>query len=97
MKLTDFDYELPPECIAVEPARPRDAARLLDLSGDAMEDRHIRDLPDLLRAGDLLVVNNTRVIPARLSGRRGEAGISVTLHKHETGAEWLVFAKPAKK
>ena len=97
MKLNDFDYELPPECIAVEPARPRDAARLLDLSGDAMADRHIRDLPTLLRAGDLLVVNNTRVIPARLSGRRGEAGISVTLHKHETGAEWLVFAKPAKK
>ena len=97
MKLNDFDYELPPECIAVEPARPRDAARLLDLSGDAMADRHIRDLPTLLQAGDLLVVNNTRVIPARLSGRRGEAGISVTLHKHETGAEWLVFAKPAKK
>lgn len=97
MKLNDFDYELPPEAIAVEPARPRDAARLLDLSCGGRQDRHIRDLPAILQRGDLLVVNNTRVIPARLAGRRGEAGISITLHKHEQGAEWMVFAKPAKK
>ena len=97
MKLSDFDYELPPEAIADAPARPRDAARLLDLSGEGMADRWISDLPSLLRSGDLLVVNNTRVIPARLAGRRGEAGIGVTLHKHEDGARWRVFAKPARK
>lgn len=97
MKLSDFDYELPPEAIAVEPARPRDSARLLDLDGSTIHDRRISDLPSLLRSGDLLVVNNTAVIPARLSGRRGEAGIGITLHKHEGGADWQVFAKPARK
>ena len=97
MKLSDFDYELPPEAIASEPARPRDAARLLDLTGAAMADRVISDLPELLTAGDLLVVNDTRVIPARLSGKRGDAGIGITLHKHEQGARWCVFAKPARK
>ena len=97
MKLSDFDYELPPEAIAVEPARPRDSARLLDLDGNTIHDRWISDLPSLLRAGDLMVVNNTAVIPARLSGQRGEAGIGVTLHKHEGGADWQVFAKPARK
>ena len=97
MKLSDFDYELPPEAIAAEPARPRDSARLLDLDGSTINDRQISDLPSLLRAGDLLVVNNTAVIPARLSGRRGEAGIGITLHKHEAGADWQVFAKPARK
>ena len=97
MKLSDFDYELPQEAIAAEPARPRDSARLLDLDGSAIHDRIVRDLPSLLRPGDLLVVNNTRVIPARLAGRRGEAGIGITLHKHEAGADWQVFAKPARK
>ena len=97
MKLSDFDYELPPEAIAIEPARPRDSARLLDLTGVAMTDRVVSDLPDLLAAGDLLVVNDTRVIPARLSGKRGDAGIGITLHKHEQGARWCVFAKPARK
>lgn len=97
MKLSDFDYDLPQDAIATEPARPRDAARLLDLTGDGLTDRHIRDLPDVLRAGDLLVVNDTKVIPARLTGRRGAAGINLTLHKHEGGARWRVFAKPARK
>ena len=97
MKLSDFDYELPPEAIADAPARPRDSARLLDLDGTTIHDRIIRDLPSLLRPGDLLVVNNTRVIPARLAGRRGEAGIGITLHKHEGGADWQAFAKPARK
>ena len=97
MKLPDFDYELPPEAIAEEPARPRHAARLLDLEGEAIHDRIVRDLPSLLRPGDVLVVNNTRVIPARLVGKRGEAGIGVTLHKHEAAADWQVFAKPARK
>ncbi|GIS12874.1 MAG: hypothetical protein CM15mP115_20250 [Alphaproteobacteria bacterium] len=62
-----------------------------------IHDRIVRDLPSLLRPGDVLVVNNTRVIPARLAGRRGEAGIGITLHKHEGGADWQVFAKPARK
>ena len=97
MKLSDFDYVLPPSAIANEPARPRDAARLLDMTGPSLADRHVRDLPDLLARGDLLVANDTAVIPARLSGRRGEATISVTLHKHEGAARWRVFAKPARK
>ena len=97
MKLSDFDYELPQEAIACEPARPRDSARLLDLTDAGMADRLISDLPAILTAGDLLVVNDTKVIPARLTGRRGEAGIAVTLHKHEGGARWRVFAKPARK
>jgi S-adenosylmethionine:tRNA ribosyltransferase-isomerase len=97
MKLSDFDYELPQAAIASAPARPRDSARLLDLAGVQITDRRISDLPVILKNGDLLVVNDTRVIPARLSGRRGEAGIGITLHKHEDGARWRVFAKPARK
>ena len=97
MKLCDFDYELPAGAIATHPAQPRDSARLLDLSGAGMVDRRICDLASLLRAGDLLVVNNTKVIPARLSGMRGAARIGVTLHKHEVDNIWRVFAKPAKK
>ena len=101
MKLADFDYDLPQEAIALAPASPRDAARLLDLQDNGLHDRHIRDLPNLLNSGDILVVNNTEVIPARLSGKRGEARISVTLHKRELAAGksnvWRVFAKPAKK
>ena len=97
MNLSDFDFDLPPDRLATAPAQPRDSARLLDLSGAAIADRHVGDLPDLLRAGDLLIVNNTSVIPARLIGKRGEAKISVTLHKYERDAVWRVFAKPAKK
>lgn len=97
MKLSDFDFDLPQERIATAPAQPRDRAKLLDMSGDAIVDRHVGDLPGLLRAGDLLIVNNTSVIPARLVGKRGEAKVSVTLHKYEGDAIWRVFAKPAKK
>ncbi|MGB2294437.1 MAG: tRNA preQ1(34) S-adenosylmethionine ribosyltransferase-isomerase QueA [Candidatus Puniceispirillum sp.] len=102
MKLSDFDFDLPPDRIAKAPAQPRDSARLLDLSGGGIADRHVGDLPDLLRAGDLMIVNNTSVIPARLTGKRGDAKISVTLHKyegHKNGGDavWRVFAKPAKK
>ena len=97
MKLSDFDFDLPPDRIAKAPAQPRDSARLLDLSGDGLADRHVSDLPDLLQACDLMIVNNTSVIPARLTGKRGDAKISVTLHKYERDAVWRVFAKPAKK
>ena len=97
MKLDAFDYLLPSEKIATKPADPRESARLLDLSGDGITDRHIGDIPALLRAGDVLIVNNTQVIPARLEGRRGQKKISVTLHKRESDHIWRVFAKPAKK
>jgi S-adenosylmethionine:tRNA ribosyltransferase-isomerase len=70
-KLSDFDFELPAEAIAQKPADPREAARLLYPQGERFRDHVIADLPDLLRAGDLLIVNNTRVIPAQLTGRKG--------------------------
>jgi S-adenosylmethionine:tRNA ribosyltransferase-isomerase len=97
MRLSDFDYDLPPERIAAEPASPRSAARMLDMRGGTLTDRVIADLPDCFQAGDLMIVNNTRVLPARLTGKRGEARIQVTLHRRLDDAEWRCFAKPAKK
>jgi S-adenosylmethionine:tRNA ribosyltransferase-isomerase len=104
MRTDLFDFELPPERIALRPIAPRDAARLLVLRPGAhpeLEDRNIRDLPDLLRPGDALVVNNTRVIPARLYGRRigrgAEPAIEATLHQRLDGARWRAFVKPAKR
>lgn len=96
-KLSDFDFELPAEAIAQKPADPRESARLLYPQGVSFTDHLIADLPDLLRAGDLLVVNNTRVIPAQLTGRKGEGRIRFTLHKREASDSWQAFAKPAKK
>jgi S-adenosylmethionine:tRNA ribosyltransferase-isomerase len=105
MRTSLFDFELPPERIALRPVSPRDAARLLVVRPGATpewEDRGIRDLPDLLRPGDALVVNDTKVIPARLKGRRlgrGEAqpAIEVTLHRRLDGSRWRAFVRPAKK
>lgn len=97
MRVDLFDYSLPEERIARFPARPRESARLLDLTGGGMADRVVRDLPDILRPGDLLLSNDTRVIPARLRGKRGDAGIEVTLHKREGESAWRAFARPAKK
>ncbi|MBO6805590.1 tRNA preQ1(34) S-adenosylmethionine ribosyltransferase-isomerase QueA [Thalassospira sp.] len=97
MKVDLFDFELPRDRIAEHPANPRDAARMLDLSGDGTQDRIVRELPDVLRPGDLLISNDTRVIPARLFGKRGEAKVEVTLHKQEGLGTWVAFAKPAKK
>ena len=97
MKLDAFNYKLPSKMIATSPAEPREAARLLDISCDNLIDRQVGDFPSLLRAGDVLVVNDTEVIPARLNGKRGEASISVTLHKRVSDHVWRVFAKPAKK
>lgn len=97
MKVDDFDFELPRESIADRPARPRDAARLLRVEPGRLADRIVRDLPDLLEPGDLMVFNDTKVIPARLKGHRGTAGISVTLHQPVDSDRWLVFARPAKK
>ncbi|KZX88074.1 tRNA preQ1(34) S-adenosylmethionine ribosyltransferase-isomerase QueA [Erythrobacter sp. HI0037] len=98
MKVDLFDFELPPERIALRPARPRDAARMLVVRNDgAFEDRGVRDLPGLLRAGDVLVFNDTRVIPAQLEGRRGEARIGATLHKRIDLRRWQAFVRNAKR
>ena len=97
MKVDDFDFDLPREFIAQRPASPRDTSRLLVVDDDGLADKTFRDLPDLLRAGDILVCNDTRVIPARLKGKRGTAGIEVTLHKRDDDATWRAFARPAKK
>jgi len=96
LRTSDFDFDLPGELIAQRPAEPRDSARLLDLRGE-VSDRAIADLPDILEPGSLLVVNDTRVIPAQLEGHRGEARIGVTLHKDEGDGEWLAFAKNARR
>jgi S-adenosylmethionine:tRNA ribosyltransferase-isomerase len=96
MRTDDFDFDLPRELIAQHPARPRDAARLLEV-GERLADRAFRDLPNLLAPGDILVFNDTRVIPTRLAGRRGAAGVEVTLHKAEGPGRWRAFARPAKR
>jgi len=92
-----FDFELPPDRIALRPAAPRDSARLLQVSGTAISDHVVRDLPQLLRRGDLLVFNDTRVIPAHLEGRRGEARIGATLHKREGPRAWRAFLRNARR
>ncbi len=97
MRVDDFDFELPNDRIALRPASPRDAAKLLLVRPGGLEDRGVRDLPKLLRAGDLLVFNDTRVIPAQLHGLRGEAKIGVTLHKREDAWRWRAFVKNAKR
>jgi S-adenosylmethionine:tRNA ribosyltransferase-isomerase len=97
MQLSDFDFHLPAERIALRPARPRDSARLLEVVGSDISDHQVLDLPDLLRAGDVLVFNDTKVIPAQLEGRRGEASIGATLHKREGPREWRAFLRNAKR
>ncbi len=98
MRVDLFDFDLPPENIALRPASPRDSARLLLVPGDgAMEDHIVRDLPGLLRAGDVLVFNDTRVIPAQLEGLRGEARIGATLHKRQGLRQWQAFLRNAKR
>jgi S-adenosylmethionine:tRNA ribosyltransferase-isomerase len=93
-----FDFALPPDRIALRPASPRDSARLLVQRGEgAPEDRTVADLPGLLRPGDILVFNDTRVIPAQLEGRRGEARIGATLHKREGPREWRAFVRNSKR
>lgn len=95
--LTDaFDFDLPPGRVADRPARPRDGARMLEV-GERLVDRTVRDLPSLLRPGDVLVVNDTRVIPTRLRGRRRGSAVEVTLHKEEGAGLWRAFARPAKR
>ena len=97
MRVDLFDFDLPAELIALRPAKPRDSARLLAVEGGRISDRTVIDLPKLLRPGDVLVFNDTRVIPAQLEGRRGEASIGATLHKREGPREWWAFVRNAKR
>jgi len=97
MRVDLFDFELPQDRIALRPARPRDSARLLLVEGSDISDRQVMDLPDLLRRGDVLLFNDTKVIPAQLEGRRGEASIGATLHKREGPREWQAFLRNAKR
>ena len=105
MRTDLFDFELPAERIALRPSVPRDAARLLVVrpgAEPAFDDKSVRDLPDLLRPGDAVVVNDSKVIPARLSGRRigrgeTEPAIEATLHQRVDGSRWRAFAKPGKR
>ncbi len=98
MKVDAFAFDLPRDLIADRPARPRDSARLLVVRPDRLDDRHVSDLPELLAPGDLLVANDTKVIPARLHGRRGAAHVEVTLMEPAGDAgQWRALARPAKK
>jgi S-adenosylmethionine:tRNA ribosyltransferase-isomerase len=96
VRVDAFDFELPEHLIALRPMEPREAARLLVVS-DRLEDRRVADLPALLRADDLLVLNDTRVIPARLVGKRGRARIEVTLIEPAHAGAWRAFARPARR
>ena len=96
MSLNDFDFPLPADRIAQRPARPRDAARLLVVDGK-VADRSVRDLPELLRAGDILVVNDTKVLPTRLFGCRGSVAIEVTLIQPTGVGRWRALAKPGRR
>ena len=97
MRVDLFDFELPQERIALRPARPRDSARLVLVEGDAISDHQVLDLPRLLRPGDVLVFNDTKVIPAQLEGKRDNASIGATLHKREGPREWQAFLRNAKR
>ena len=97
MRVDLFDFDLPPDRIALRPARPRDSARMLVVEGASLSDRKVLDLPEILRPGDMLVFNDTQVIPAQLEGRRGEARVGVTLHKREGPREWWAFVRNAKR
>ena len=105
MRTDAFDFDLPPERIALRPLPARDAARLLTVHPRAqaeLADHRVGELPELLRAGDALVVNDTKVIPARLNGRRigrgtSEPRIEATLHQRLDGSRWSAFVKPAKR
>jgi len=92
-----FDFELPPERIALRPASPRDSARQLVVDAQGLHDRRVSDLPEVLRPGDCLVFNDTRVIPAQLEGVRGEAHIGATLHKRIDLRRWQAFVRNAKR
>jgi S-adenosylmethionine:tRNA ribosyltransferase-isomerase len=103
MKVSDFDFDLPEDRIALRPAKPRDSARMLVIGDDGLVDAAVADLPGMLCAGDIMVFNDTRVIPARLHGirpadmTRGEARIELLLHKRVDDQDWQAFARPGKR
>jgi S-adenosylmethionine:tRNA ribosyltransferase-isomerase len=97
LRASDFDFVLPPDRIAQHPTRPRDAARLLHVTADALEDRFVRNLPVLLRPGDIMVANDTCVIPAQLTARRGNARIGITLDRPLGDGTWHVLARNARR
>ena len=97
MRVDLFDFELPQDRIALRPARPRDSARLLAVDGSEISDHQFLELPDLLRRGDVLVFNDTKVIPAQLEGTRGAASIGATLHKREGPRAWQAFLRNARR
>ena len=98
MRVDLFDFDLPQDLIAQRPASPRDSARLLDVAADGLHDRTVRDLPTLLQPGDLLVFNDTRVIPARLIGTRASGGrVEALLIRQQAADRWLAFARPGKR
>jgi S-adenosylmethionine:tRNA ribosyltransferase-isomerase len=92
-----FDYELPERLVAQAPARPRDSARMLVVRPEGFADARVPDLPGLLEPGDLMVVNDTRVIPARLRGRRGDAGVEIMLNRSEGGGLWHALVRNARR
>jgi S-adenosylmethionine:tRNA ribosyltransferase-isomerase len=97
LRASDFDFELPPDRIAHHPARPRDAARMLHVDGVGWHDRGVSDLACVLRPGDILVANDTRVIPAQLSARRGDARIGITLDRPFPDGSWYALARNARR
>jgi S-adenosylmethionine:tRNA ribosyltransferase-isomerase len=97
LRASDFDFELPPERIAQTPARPRDSARLLRVGQTGLLDRIVSDLPGLLQSGDLLVANDTRVIPAQLSALRGAARVGITLDRPLPDGTWRALARNARR
>lgn len=99
MQVSAFDFELPPRLIAQSPAEPRDSARLLQVTPQHCHDRTVRDLPSLLNPGDVLVFNDSRVIPARLYSEISGRQVEILLHQpqRDDAAQWLAFARPARK
>lgn len=98
MRVDLFDFDLPSERIALRPVSPRDSAKMLCVGSDGvLDDRHVRDLPGLLRSGDCLIFNDTKVIPAQLTGTRGDATIRATLHKRIDLRRWQAFIRNAKR
>ena len=97
LKTSDFDFHLPSELIANQPANPRDSARMLVWKDQKITDKNVSDLASFLDEGDVLVLNDTKVIKAKLVGKRGEVKVEINLHKNLNNQTWQVFAKPAKK
>jgi len=97
LRLDDYDFILPEHLIAQAPIRPRDSARMLVVRPAGLEDRGVRDLPALLGPGDVIVVNDTRVIPARLHARRGQARVEIMLNRHEEAGIWHALIRNARR